>query len=89
MKYMYEIRCAANNERTDVDFTSGCYNHWLVTEKEVPKATGKRCEFCNGKLWSVKVTNISMKTHFKRMLKDPHGTFGYHVSEEAKLYKVS
>ena len=88
MKYMYEIRCVADNERTDVNFTSMCFAHWVITEKEIPEATGKPCQFCQGKLWSVKITNISEKRMFEKRLRGVQGTYGYHVSEEAKLYKV-
>lgn len=88
MKYMYEIRCAADDKRTDVKLTGMCFAHWIITEKEIPEAASKPCEFCNGNLWSVKVTNISEKDMFIKQLHGMASTFGYHVSKKSKLYKV-
>lgn len=74
MANMFEVRCRGKMD---------CYNHFLVKGSE-PSAydTQINCEHCGSNRWDIRETDVTEREYFKRMLKDPHGTFGYHVIDE-------
>jgi len=60
-----------------------CHNHFLIKASRIGEPVEQpNCEVCGNNNWDMRETTMPEKEYFKRMLKDPHGTIGYHVIHE-------
>lgn len=71
MDNMFEFRCRY----------WACNAHFLIKEHDDPTTSTGSCSYCGSNSWDIRETNITQKEYFKRRLKDPHGTIGYHVGK--------
>ena len=50
----------------------------------LPASDNPNCPVCRSNSWVLSETTMSEKEYFKRLLKDPHGTIGYHLVKEMR-----
>ena len=72
MANMVEFRCFGKMD---------CGAHFLMREYEDPTSSTGCCKVCGCNVWVIRETNLTEQEYFKRMLKDPQGTIGYHAGD--------
>ena len=70
MTNMLEYRCLAKMD---------CGAHYLIKEHEDPTSSTGSCKIYGGSNWQIRETDMTEQEYFKRMLKDPQSTIGYHI----------
>jgi hypothetical protein len=73
MANMLEYRCFGKMD---------CGAHFLIGEFEDPTSSTGCCKTCGGNNWQIRETSLTEQEYFRRRLKDPHGTIGYHIISE-------
>ena len=84
---MYEVRCYGCHDLAP-DVKTRCYVSYLLKEEECHNIASKPCFFCSGNAWEIGETSLTVKEYFARMLKDPTGTIGYHVTQRDVALEV-
>ncbi len=84
---MYEVRCYAGTPLAP-DVKTNCYVSYLAKKEDCHNIASEPCFFCGGDEWEVSETTLTEKEYFARMLRDPTGTIGYHVTQRDVALEV-